>query len=139
MPVTPGLQATLALVLPLLAAAPFVLLAAYFVALALRTRVGDRATRADAHDLPATADADAHVEEQDEALPPLGTVARRAHDEAAARARAFDFTDAGVRVGDGASVLRFGLEALPTGRPAFRANLARRGAYATRAAAAPWL
>lgn len=126
MPVAPGLQATLAIALPLLAAAPFLLLAAYFVALALRTPARGHATPA-APDLPAAdaPDASACDEEEAEALPPLGTVARRAHDEAAARARAFDFADSGVRVRDGAAVLRFGLKMLPTGRPAFRAGLAR--------------
>lgn len=96
MPVAPGLQATLAVVLPLLAAAPFLLLAAYFVALALRAPARGHATPdAAAHDLPAAdaPDASARDEGQDEALPPLGTVARRAHDEAEARARAFDFND----------------------------------------------
>lgn len=99
MPVAPGLQATLAVVLPLLAAAPFLLLAAYFVALALRAPARGHATPDDAaHDLaaadaPDAPDAPARDEGQDEALPPLGTVARRAHDEAEARARAFDFND----------------------------------------------
>lgn len=39
-----------------------------------------------------------------------------------APARILDLTDTGVRIGDGASLLRFGLEVLPAGRPAFRAE-----------------
>ncbi len=39
-----------------------------------------------------------------------------------AHAPAFDLTDAGIRIGDGASVLRFRLEVQPTGRAAFRAE-----------------
>ena len=69
--------------------------------------------------------------------PPLGTVARRAHDELlgrevsfdklrrtgeAAPARILNLMDTGIRIGDGASMLRFGLEVLPSGRPAFRAE-----------------
>lgn len=57
-----------------------------------------------------------------EGAAPLGTIARRMQDEQQARARAFDVTDARIRIGDGASVLRFGLDPLPTGRPAFRAE-----------------
>ena len=37
-------------------------------------------------------------------------------------ASSFDLTDARVRIGDGASVLRFRLEVHPTGRTAFRAE-----------------
>jgi hypothetical protein len=37
-------------------------------------------------------------------------------------APSLDLTDARVRIGDGASVLRFRLEAQPTGRTAFRAE-----------------
>ena len=33
-----------------------------------------------------------------------------------------DLTDAGIRIGDGASVLRFRLEVQPSGRTAFRAE-----------------
>jgi hypothetical protein len=33
-----------------------------------------------------------------------------------------DLTDAGIRIGDGASVLRFGLEVQPSGRTSFRAE-----------------
>ncbi|HEX6182641.1 MAG TPA: DUF3592 domain-containing protein [Pyrinomonadaceae bacterium] len=69
--------------------------------------------------------------------PLLGTVARRAHDELLSRevsfeklrrtgegapARILNLMDTGIRIGDGASMLRFGLEVLPTGRPAFRAE-----------------
>ena len=69
--------------------------------------------------------------------PPLGTVARRAHDELLGREVSFDklrrtgegaparilnLMDTGIRIGDGASMLRFGLEVLPSGRPAFRAE-----------------
>ena len=43
----------------------------------------------------------------------------------AAPARVPDLTNVGVRIGDGASVLRFGLETRPTGRPAFRAETRR--------------
>lgn len=39
-----------------------------------------------------------------------------------ADAPALDLTDATVRIGDGASVLRFRLEAQPSGRTAFRAE-----------------
>jgi hypothetical protein len=38
-----------------------------------------------------------------------------------------DLTDAGIRIGDGASVLRFGLEVQPSGRTAFRAETCRAG------------
>ena len=40
-------------------------------------------------------------------------------------ARSFDLTDARVRIGDGASVLRFRLEVQPTGRASFRAETRR--------------
>jgi len=39
-----------------------------------------------------------------------------------APARILNFMDTGVRIGDGASLLRFGLEVQPSGRPAFRAE-----------------
>ncbi len=35
---------------------------------------------------------------------------------------AFDLNDAGIRIGDGADVLRFRLEVQPSGRAAFRAE-----------------
>ena len=38
-----------------------------------------------------------------------------------------DLTDAAVRIGDGASVLRFRLEVQPSGRAAFRAETCRAG------------
>ncbi|HEV2764950.1 MAG TPA: DUF3592 domain-containing protein [Pyrinomonadaceae bacterium] len=69
---------------------------------------------------------------------PAGTVTHQAHAAAllaqeqafeqlrrtgeGAPARILNYTDTGIRVGDGASLLRFGLEVLPTGRPAFRAE-----------------
>lgn len=71
------------------------------------------------------------------AAPPLGTVARQEYEALLAReqtfeqlrrtgegapARILNLTDTGIRIGDGASMLRFGLEVLPTGRPAFRAE-----------------
>jgi hypothetical protein len=43
----------------------------------------------------------------------------------AARDRVIDLTDAGIRIGDGASTLRFGLEVQPSGRTAFRAETRR--------------
>ena len=42
-----------------------------------------------------------------------------------ADAQTLDLTDARVRIGDGASVLRFRLEVQPTGRTAFRAETRR--------------
>ena len=42
-----------------------------------------------------------------------------------ADASALDLTDARVRIGDGASVLRFRLEAQPSGRTTFRAETRR--------------
>lgn len=80
--------------------------------------------------------------------PPPGTVARRAHEELLSRevsfeklrrsgegapARILDLTDTGIRIGDGASMLRFGLEVLPSGRPAFRAETQCAVADASRA------
>ncbi|MET0648233.1 MAG: hypothetical protein ABW208_16595 [Pyrinomonadaceae bacterium] len=40
-------------------------------------------------------------------------------------AQSFDLTDTRVRIGDGASVLRFRLEVQPEGRAAFRAETRR--------------
>ena len=69
--------------------------------------------------------------------PPLGTVARRTREELLTREVSFDklrrtgegaparilnLMDTGIRIGDGASMLRFGLEVQPSGRPAFRAE-----------------
>jgi hypothetical protein len=42
--------------------------------------------------------------------------------EDSAAAPSLDLTDAKVRLGDGASILRFRLEAQPSGRTAFRAE-----------------
>jgi hypothetical protein len=205
MPLESGLWATLAVVLPLLTAAPFVALAAYFVVRLVRNGARSRALLATGEPAEAVilAAADTGVTVNDcpqarltlevrpegrppyraeatmlvgrlqtgmlvpgtharvkfdpadpsrvavESLgaqaapydethaPPLGTVARRTHDELLAReqtyerlrrtgegapARILNFMDTGVRIGDGASMLRFGLEVLPTGRPAFRAE-----------------
>ena len=44
-----------------------------------------------------------------------------------AHAKTLDLTDARVRIGDGASVLRFRLEAQPSGHTAFRAETQRAG------------
>jgi hypothetical protein len=49
-----------------------------------------------------------------------------------AHAPALDLTDARVRIGDGASVLRFRLEVQPSGRAAFRAAMSRTGQNRTR-------
>ena len=40
-------------------------------------------------------------------------------------APSLDLTDAGIRIGDGADLLRFRLEVQPTGRTAFRAETRR--------------
>src|SRR5688500_11805799 len=70
-------------------------------------------------------------------MAPLGTVERRMQDDLLAREREYEhlrrvgdgapariltFMETGVRIGGGASMLRFGLEVLPSGRPAFRAE-----------------
>ena len=44
-----------------------------------------------------------------------------------ADAPALDLSDARVRIGDGASALRFRLEAQPSGRTAFRATMSNSG------------
>jgi hypothetical protein len=123
-----GLWATLAVVLPLAAAAPFVAAAAYIVVRLLKDSAPARAAAsygpaAEAYDAGGAA--------------PLGTFARQVQEELLARDRAFeqlrrtgegaparilDLSDTGIRIGDGASMLRFGLEVLPSGRPAFRAE-----------------
>lgn len=41
-------------------------------------------------------------------------------------------TNAGIRIGDGASVLRFRVEVQPTGRAAFRAKMSHAGHYQPR-------
>jgi hypothetical protein len=142
-----GLWATLAVVLPSLAAAPFLLAAAYIVARLVKAPARER-------DLPAAAAPAVVVAEEGARVvvrplggaadafdtagsPPLGTHARRAHDELLSRevsyekmrrtgepapARILNLSDTGIRIGDGASMLRFGLEVLPSGRPAFRAE-----------------
>ncbi|HEX8353291.1 MAG TPA: hypothetical protein VF611_10345 [Pyrinomonadaceae bacterium] len=149
MSIDSGLWATLAASMPLLAAAPFVAAAAYVAARRLQTSARDRAPLAGG--VPARAailsagDAGVAVGTYAGAAdsfdtvgsPPLGTVARRMQDEVLAReqsfaklrrtgkgapARILDLLDTGIRIGDGASMLRFGLEVLPSGRPAFRAE-----------------
>jgi len=145
-----GLWAALAVVLPLVAAAPFVAVAACIVVWLCKASARERA-------LPAAGEA-ARAESSGAASrrrraasgsygaagsldtagsPPLGTAARRAHDGLLSREVSFDklrragegaparilnLLDTGIRIGDGASVLRFGLEVLPSGRPAFRAE-----------------
>ncbi|MBV9927785.1 MAG: hypothetical protein JOZ96_22385 [Acidobacteria bacterium] len=42
-------------------------------------------------------------------------------------APSLDLTDADIRIGDGASVLRFRLEVQPSGRTAFRATTSKAG------------
>lgn len=156
MSIDSGLRATLALVLPLLAAAPFAAVAACVFVRLLRASAGDGAAPADGgparlkHDragtggtaaepfVPAAVPCGGAAESFDVmGAAPLGTVARREQDELFARepafvklrrtgegapARILDLTDTGIRIGDGASMLRFGLEVLPTGRPSFRAE-----------------
>ncbi|HEX8499298.1 MAG TPA: hypothetical protein VF659_01810 [Pyrinomonadaceae bacterium] len=135
-----GLWATLAAALPLLAAAPFVAAAAYVLVWLFKASARERAPHAagePASDVIPAAFACAADSFDTAGSPPLGTVARRAHDELLARevsfeklrragegapARILNLTDTGIRIGDGASMLRFGLEVLPTGRPAFRAE-----------------
>jgi hypothetical protein len=137
-----GLLATLAVALPLAAAAPFVAVAAYLVVRVFKAPSGERALPAADESAPASVLADvsnvgAAGSFDTAGLPPLGTVARRAQDELLSREVSFDklrragegaparilnLLDTGIRIGDGASMLRFGLEVLPTGRPAFRAE-----------------
>lgn len=125
-----GFLSVLAVVLPLLAAAPFVAAAAYIVV---------RLLRASARGPAQAARSFAGVAESYDVIgaAPLGTVARRAQDELLCRAVSFDrlrrtgegaparilnLMDTGIRIGDGASMLRFGLEVRPSGRAAFRAE-----------------
>lgn len=171
----PGLWATFAVVLPLVAAAPFVAVAAYIVVRLFRASARDRALPAageaaqafivTAHGPggPARAASGAYGAAASPYVgaagsfdtagsPPLGTVARRAHDEMLARevsgdrlrrtgegapARILNLLDTGIRIGDGASMLRFGLEVLPSGRPAFRAETQCAVSDASRAEFAP--
>ncbi|HEX8286143.1 MAG TPA: hypothetical protein VF588_22475 [Pyrinomonadaceae bacterium] len=130
---------TLAVVLPLLAAAPFLAVAAYIVVRVLKASDPSRDGAESAGAAPEKFETYAGAAEAFDTAgaPPLGTVARRTHDELlsrevsfdklrrageAARARILNLTDTGIRIGDGASMLRFGLEVQPTGRPAFRAE-----------------
>jgi hypothetical protein len=125
---------TLAVALPLLAASPFVMAAAYIVARLLKTsaREGDSPAAESSEEY-----AGAAASLDTAGAPPLGTVARRAQDELLSRQVSFDrlrrtgegaparilnLTDTGIRIGDGASMLRFGLEVRPSGRAAFRAE-----------------
>jgi hypothetical protein len=55
-------------------------------------------------------------------LAALGAVLLFKGARADTHAPSLDLTDAGIRIGDGASVLRFRLEAEPTGRTTFRAE-----------------
>ena len=144
-----GQLATLAVTLPLLAAAPFVAVAAYIVVRVFKASSRERALHAADESAPAVilaadsrgAAAVSYGGAAESFDPlgaaPLGTVARRAQDELLSREVSFDklrrtgegaparilnLMDTGIRIGDGASMLRFGLEVLPTGRPAFRAE-----------------
>lgn len=135
-----GLRATLAVVLPLLAAAPFVAAAAYIVVWLFKASAEGRAAAESPCGAPekfSEACGGAADAFDTAGAPPLGTVARRAHEELLTRevsfdrlrrtgegapARILDLTDTGIRIGDGASMLRFGLEVRPSGRPAFRAE-----------------
>jgi hypothetical protein len=134
-----GLWATIAVALPLLAAAPFVAAAACIVAWVFKAYASERAPLASAEAAPARAYVPSCAADAFDVVgaAPLGTVARRAQDELLSRevsfeklrragepapARVLNLTDTGIRIGDGASMLRFGLEVLPSGRPAFRAE-----------------
>lgn len=133
-----GFLSALAVALPLLAAAPFVAAAAYIVVRLLQAPARERERRA-AGEPARAARPFAGVAESYDVIgaAPLGTVARRAQDELLCRevsfdrlrrtgegapARILDLTDTGIRIGDGASMLRFGLEVRPSGRPVFRAE-----------------
>lgn len=131
-----GFLSALAVALPLLAAAPFVAAAAYIVVRLLRAPA--RGRRAAGEPGRAARPFAGVVESYDViGAAPLGTVARRAQDELLCREVSFDrlrrtgegaparilnLSDTGIRIGDGASMLRFGLEVRPSGRPAFRAE-----------------
>jgi hypothetical protein len=133
-----GFLSALAVALPLLAAAPFVAAAAYIVVRLLQASARERGQRAAA--VPARAARPfAGVAESYDVIgaAPLGTVERRAQDELLGREVSFDrlrrtgegaparilnLMDTGIRIGDGASMLRFGLEVRPSGRPVFRAE-----------------
>jgi hypothetical protein len=60
-------------------------------------------------------------------LAALGTLLLFKGGRADSHAPSPDLTDAGIRIGDGASVLRFRLEVQPSGRAAFRAETRRAG------------
>lgn len=197
MPTDAGLWATLAIILPLLIAAPFVIFAAVFVARLLKNSARNRALLASGEPAPAVilAASDTGVTVNDSPqvrlrlevrpagrppfqaettllvgrlqvgmiVPGMSVQARfdpadpsrvaveslggpeAAQDDGArqmhgallsqeqvyeqlrrtgegAPARILNFMDTGVRIGDGASLLRFGLEVLPAGRPPFRAE-----------------
>lgn len=134
-----GLWPTLAVVLPLVAAAPFVGAAAYIVVRVFKASAESRAQTAGAAPGRVAVEVLGGAADTFDTAgaPPLGTVARRAHEELLAReatfdrlrrtghgapARILDLADTGIRIGDGASMLRFGLEVQPSGRPAFRAQ-----------------
>ncbi len=133
-----GFLSALAVALPLLAAAPFAAAAAYIVARLILDWARERERRAAAEPAPAAAPFAGAADSYDViGAAPLGTVARRAQDELLCRevsfyklrrtgegapARILNFSDTGIRIGDGASMLRFGLEVRPSGRPAFRAE-----------------
>jgi hypothetical protein len=158
-----NLWATLAVALPLVASAPFVAVAAYIVVRVFKASARERALLAANEAAPtvviaaaprrAASDTYGAAESFDTAgSPPLGTVARRAHDELLSREVSFDkmrrtgegaparilnLMDTGIRIGNGASMLRFGLEVLPSGRPAFRAETQCAVSDASRAKFAP--
>ena len=135
-----GLRATFAVVLPLLAAAPFVAAAVCIVVWLFRASAESGAAVESPGREPKifSETCGGAAETFDTAgAPPLGTVARRAQEELLTRevsfdrlrrtgegapARILDLSDTGIRIGDGASMLRFGLEVLPSGRAAFRAQ-----------------
>ncbi|MCA1620175.1 MAG: hypothetical protein LC795_12880 [Acidobacteria bacterium] len=133
-----GFLSVLAVALPLLAAAPFVAAAAYILARLLQSWARGRERHAAGEPAPSVRPFVGVAESFDViGAAPLGTVARRARDELLCREVSFDklrragegaparilnLRDTGIRIGDGASMLRFGLEVLPTGRPAFRAE-----------------
>ena len=134
-----NLWATFAVALPLAAAAPFVGAAAYILVRVFKASAESRTLLATSEPhRAASASYNGAAGSFDTAgSPPLGTFARRAHDELLSREVSFDklrrtgegaparilnLLDTGIRIGDGASMLRFGLEVLPSGRPAFRAE-----------------
>src|SRR5215204_4124533 len=134
-----GLWATLAVALPLLAASPFVAVAAYIVVRLVKVSARDRALLAAGEPAQPTVGPRGGAAESYDVMgaAPLGTIARQTQDNLLTREQAFEklrrtgegaparilnLSDTGIRIGDGASMLRFGLEVLPSGRPAFRAE-----------------